>query len=89
MTKYFATKTAGVVTVHLPHTSGNYYTLCGEDGDDPSVNVDSVAVDVPKGAKINCPECTPCAGRRDPPGRSDNHASAKRRMVGEGRVVVQ
>jgi hypothetical protein len=55
--QYFATITAGVVTVHLPHTSGNYYTLCGEDGDDPSKNIDSVATDVPKGAKINCVEC--------------------------------
>ena len=55
--RYVAVKTAGVIKVHLPHTDGNYYTLCGEDGDDPSEAVDSVAVNVPKGAKVNCTHC--------------------------------
>ena len=57
MTRYVAVKTAGVIKVHLPDIDGNYYTLCGEDGDDPSAKVDSVAVPTPKGAKIDCVYC--------------------------------
>lgn len=57
MAKYVAVLHDGVLTVHLPHTTGNYYTLCGEDGDDDDPTVDSIAADVPKGAKVDCWEC--------------------------------
>jgi len=57
MDKYVAILHDGVLTVHLPHTTGNYYTLCGEDGFDDDPSVDSVAADVPEGAKVDCHEC--------------------------------
>lgn len=57
MKKYVAILHDGEITIHLPCTTGNYATLCGDDGDDPSENVDLVEVDVPTGKKINCSEC--------------------------------
>ena len=43
------------LTIHLPHTDGNYYTLCGLDGMDSEVG--QAVADVPKGAKVTCKEC--------------------------------
>ena len=57
MKKFVAVKSYGVVKIHLPHTNGNYYTLCGMDGDDDSASVDQHIVSVPKGAKVNCDDC--------------------------------
>ena len=45
----------GELTIHLPHTDGNYYTLCGLDGMDEEVG--QAVADVPKGAKVNCKQC--------------------------------
>lgn len=55
MTKYVAVKVEGVINVHLPHTDGNYYTLCGLDGADEWVEQEIVGV--PKGAKVDCVHC--------------------------------
>ena len=55
MTKYVAVLLDGELTIHLPHTDGNYYTLCGLDGMDESVGQE--VADVPKGAKVDCKEC--------------------------------
>jgi hypothetical protein len=55
--KYVAILHDGVISVHLPHPTGNYATICGDDGDDPAPEVDSVEVDVPKGAKVDCEHC--------------------------------
>jgi hypothetical protein len=57
MSKYVAILHEGVTTIHLPHSTGDYATLCGEDGDDPMPDVDSVEIDVPKGAKVDCRHC--------------------------------
>jgi len=57
MGKLVAVMVLGEITVHLPDVSGNYYTLCGMDGDDPDRAVDQMACDVPAGAKINCRTC--------------------------------
>jgi len=57
MSKYVAILTGGVVKVHLPHTNGNYATLCGMDGDDPDPVVDQETVSVPKDAKVDCDDC--------------------------------
>jgi hypothetical protein len=57
MSKYVAILHDGKIIVHMPAASGEYYTLCGEDGDDPDASVDSVAVDVPNGARIDCRIC--------------------------------
>jgi hypothetical protein len=57
MSKYFAVSLDGKILVHLPDADrhGNYYTLCGLDGDDPVIR--QTAVDVPVGAKVNCRQC--------------------------------
>jgi hypothetical protein len=57
MSKYVAILHDGVITIHLPHRTGDYATLCNEDGDDPMPEVDLVEVDVPKGSKVNCVSC--------------------------------
>ena len=57
MSKYVAILHDGEIKIHLPHTNGNYATLCGEDGDDPNPHVDSKEINVPKGAKVDCAEC--------------------------------
>lgn len=57
MKDYVAIKVYGEVKIHLPHTDGNYATLCGEDGDDPNPSVSSCEVEVPKGVKVNCWAC--------------------------------
>lgn len=53
--KFVAVKINGIVSVHLPHTNGNYYTLCGLDGSDEYVGQE--IVDVPIGAKVDCTDC--------------------------------
>ena len=53
--KYVAVEIDGCVSVHLPSTTGNDYTLCGIDGDDPSLG--QIAVDVPRRSKVDCPAC--------------------------------
>ena len=55
MAKYVAVLLDGKLTIHLPHTSGNYYTLCGLDGMDSLVGQE--ITDVPKGSKVDCIEC--------------------------------
>ena len=55
MTKYVSVLLDGKLTVHLPHTNGDYYTLCGLDGTDGVVGQE--VVDVPKGAKVDCKDC--------------------------------
>ena len=52
-----AIRTEGRLTIHFPHTTGNYATLCGMDGDDPSAEVDQAEVEIPKNAKVNCKDC--------------------------------
>jgi len=55
MTQYVAVYLDGELTIHLPDTSGNYYTLCGLDGTDSLVG--QAIGDVPKGAKVDCKSC--------------------------------
>ena len=55
MSKFVAIEAQGVVRVHLPHTTGNYDTLCGLDANDPGVQ--HFPASVPKGAKVDCPDC--------------------------------
>ena len=57
MSKYVAIKIGGLVTVHLPHTTGDYLTLCGLDGDDPDSAVAQQMVDAPQGDRVDCVEC--------------------------------
>lgn len=57
MSKYVAVKIDDEIQIHLPHTTGNYYTLCGLDGADEDSHVNQSAVDVPEGAKVTCLEC--------------------------------
>lgn len=53
--KYIAIKTDGKIEVHAHSTLFNYVTLCGMDGNDPLLNMETV--DLPKGAKIDCDHC--------------------------------
>jgi hypothetical protein len=53
--KYVAVEIDGEISVHLPHQNGNWYTLCGIDGDDPANS--QYTVDVPEGAKVDCISC--------------------------------
>jgi hypothetical protein len=55
--KYIAVLSGGVITVHLPHTTGAYATLCCLDGDDDNAAVDQQVVAVPENAKVNCGNC--------------------------------
>ena len=57
MRKYVAVQIDGKITVHLPHTDGNYYTLCGLDGNDPHEHIDQKTVDVPDSALVDCFSC--------------------------------
>jgi hypothetical protein len=57
MSRYVAVKIYGKITVHLPHTTGNYYTLCGLDGNDEDRKVEQITVDVPIGWKVDCEDC--------------------------------
>jgi len=54
-----ATRTAvvfdGKREVHATSQTGAYQTLCGLDGDDPTVG--QLASDVLPGEKITCPDC--------------------------------
>lgn len=52
---YVAVESDGVVEVHLPAISDNYATLCGLDGDDSKVGQRPAVV--PRGTKVNCPQC--------------------------------
>ena len=53
--KYVAVEIGGKISVHLPHATGNYYTLCGIDADDPFLSMRSI--DVPDGVKVDCLAC--------------------------------
>lgn len=55
VSKYVAVEIDGCVDVHLPGTTGNYFTLCGIDGDDPFL--EQIATSVPRGSKVNCLAC--------------------------------
>lgn len=55
MAKYVAVKTNEGITIHFPHPTGNYDTLCNMDGDDPKLG--HYLVPVPKGERVNCDEC--------------------------------
>lgn len=55
--RFVAVKSDGIIEIHAHGAAGDYYTLCGLDGDDPHKTVSQMAEDVPKGAKINCPQC--------------------------------
>ena len=57
MRKFVAVKIDGEISVHMAHDTGNYYTLCGMDGNDDNPSVNQITVDVPEGAKINCGDC--------------------------------
>ena len=41
--------------VHLPHFTGDCDSLCGLDGDDPTLGHKAWAAE--PGAKVNCPAC--------------------------------
>lgn len=56
--KIFVTvEVQGVVLVHLPHTTNNYATLCGLDGDDPHFDTQQKTIPTKSGAKVDCPHC--------------------------------
>jgi len=56
--KYVAVRSDDVTEIHAHGVgAGDYYTLCGLDGDDPIFDVAQMVALVPKGAKINCPQC--------------------------------
>lgn len=57
MSKYVAIEIEGELTIHAQDCSGNHATLCGVDGDDPKKSVQQRDVPLPKGRKINCPQC--------------------------------
>jgi len=57
MSRYVAVQIDGEVTIHIPHTYGNYATLCGLDGDDEYFSVNQKTVPTPKGKKVNCEAC--------------------------------
>ena len=57
MSNFVAVEINSEVEIHLPHYTGNYYTLCGMDGDDPDYSVDQAVAIVPRGAKVNCRSC--------------------------------
>ena len=47
----------GIVEWHVPGVSGaDYVTLCGLDGNDPSIG-QTGTVEAPRGTKINCQQC--------------------------------
>lgn len=54
MARYVAVEQDGKVQVHMEGLS-NYATLCGMDGDDPSVGQRPAEVDI--GRRIDCPHC--------------------------------
>ena len=57
MSRYVAIVTGGEMSIHFPHTTGNYATLCGVDGDDLHSSVDQKTVGVPAGRRVNCVDC--------------------------------
>ena len=52
---YVAVIIDGSLSIHLPHPTGNYLTLCGIDGDDPKLN--QAPSRVPHNARIDCLDC--------------------------------
>lgn len=54
MSKYVAVKTLDEIEIHLPHTTGNWYSLCGLAGADEDSAVQQGIVDVPKGVRVDC-----------------------------------
>lgn len=50
-------KSNGIISVHMPDTTGNYATLCGLDGDDPNPSVDQKVVKIGTRARIDCHNC--------------------------------
>lgn len=57
MPHYVAVAQDGVINVHASGTGigSDYATLCGMDGDDPSIGQRPAALQV--GAKIDCQQC--------------------------------
>ena len=51
-------KVGDEVANHFPDISGNYATLCGMDGDDPTHEVGQETIPTPKNAKVNCRLCS-------------------------------
>lgn len=56
VSKFVAVQMDGEVTIHIPGASSDYHTLCGIDAYDDSVGHEGT-VPVPRGAKIDCPQC--------------------------------
>jgi len=52
-----AVEASGKIEVHISAVTGNYYTLCGMDGDDPSLGVEQKVVIVLPGERITCRHC--------------------------------
>lgn len=52
--KYVAISTEGIVEVHAAG-AGEYASLCGLDGNDPSI--EQSIVPLPENQKINCSQC--------------------------------
>ncbi len=46
---------AGQSQTHIAFTDHGYATLCGLDGDDSGISMQTV--DTPKGAKVGCAQC--------------------------------
>jgi hypothetical protein len=53
--KLVALKIEGRLTVHGPAAISDYATLCGCDGNDPTLEIEPAKV--PRGAKIDCTAC--------------------------------
>lgn len=46
---------SGSINTHIASTFGEYATLCGMDGADPSIG--QVTIPTPDGARIDCLQC--------------------------------
>jgi len=59
MSKFRAVEIEGEVKIHLPNPSGTgeFYTLCGLDGDEAHPVLRQKSAPVPKGARVNCHDC--------------------------------
>ena len=58
MSEKIGIRVDGIVSVHLPDTTGNYATMCGLDGDDPNEQTRQEGVTISDSAKIDCVRCT-------------------------------
>jgi len=57
MSKFVTIVIDGEVSTHMPHTTGDYATMCGLDGDDEHIHVNQKWINTPPNAKINCKDC--------------------------------